>query len=231
MCNNIFQEVKSQLNIRQVIEHYGIRIGRNNKFKCVFHNDKHPSASIKNDYFHCFVCGAGGDLITFTARYLNISNFEACKVLIKEFGLDIETEADYKAEREARLKYKNDIRNSNSMRDKIAKHFEYRSNCKNKKDFKLRQDRKDARAHEADKVDAEVRETGFILADMHRLMNEAINIYPYNDERHIWALQGLTELEFYIDLYDADNVSFTIHHKNVIDKYKKELSKYEGRAD
>ena len=101
---DIFSEVKSRLNIRQVVEHFGYRVNRAHRFVCPFHNDKHPSASIKNDYFHCFVFGAGGDLITFTARYLNISNFEACKVLLKEFGLDIETEADNKAEREGRLK-------------------------------------------------------------------------------------------------------------------------------
>ena len=53
--SNIFEEVKQQLNIRQVIEHYGIRIGRNNKFKCVFHNDKNHLQALK--------------MITFTVLY------------------------------------------------------------------------------------------------------------------------------------------------------------------
>ena len=57
MCNNIFTEVKQRLNIRQVVEFYGYKVNRNGQFICAFHNDHKPSASIKNDYFNCFVCG------------------------------------------------------------------------------------------------------------------------------------------------------------------------------
>ena len=80
---SIFEEVKRQLTITQVVEHYGYRVNRAHRFLCPFHNDRNPSASIKNDYFNCFVCGAGGDLITFTAKYLGLSNFDACKELVK----------------------------------------------------------------------------------------------------------------------------------------------------
>ena len=86
---NIFNEVKQQLNIRQVVEHYGYKINRAGQFACPFHNDKHPSASIKNDYFNCFVCGAGGDVITFTAKLFGIKNYDACKKLVHDFGLNI----------------------------------------------------------------------------------------------------------------------------------------------
>ena len=96
---SIFEEVKSQLNIRQVIEHYGIKVNRANFFICPFHNDHKPSASIKNDYFNCFVCGAGGDLITFTAKLHGLSNIDACKKLVSDFGLNIETEPQTQADR------------------------------------------------------------------------------------------------------------------------------------
>ena len=87
---NIFEEVKDKLTITQVVEHYGFKVNRTHQFVCPFHNDHKPSASIKNDYFNCFVCGAGGDLITFTAKYLGLSNIEACKELVRVFGLDID---------------------------------------------------------------------------------------------------------------------------------------------
>ena len=89
---NIFNEVKQSLNIRQVVEYYGYRINRAGKFICPFHNDTNPSASIKNDYFNCFVCGAGGDVIAFTARLFGLKNIDACKKLIADFGLNIATE-------------------------------------------------------------------------------------------------------------------------------------------
>ena len=86
---SIFEEVKQRLNIRQVVEFYGYKVNRNGQFICAFHNDHKPSASIKNDYFNCFVCGAGGDLITFTAKLHGLSNINACKKLDQDFHLGL----------------------------------------------------------------------------------------------------------------------------------------------
>ena len=118
---SIFDDVKQQLNIRQVIEHYGYKVNRANQFICPFHNDHKPSASIKKDYFNCFVCGAGGDLITFTAKLHGLSNINACKKLVSDFGLNISTEpqtqvdklkADReRAKRQAELKRQKEIEN------------------------------------------------------------------------------------------------------------------------
>ena len=46
---SIFDEVKQQLNIRQVVEFYGFNVNRAGQFICPFNNDHKPSASIKND--------------------------------------------------------------------------------------------------------------------------------------------------------------------------------------
>jgi DNA primase len=101
---SIYEDVKQSLNIREVIEFYGVKVGRNGSFCCPFHNEKHPSASIKNDYFNCFACGVGGDLITFTAKLHGIGNYDACKKLAADFGLTIaqpQTQADrLRADRE-----------------------------------------------------------------------------------------------------------------------------------
>ena len=86
---SIFEEVKRRLNIRQVVEYYGFKVNRAGQFICSFHNDHKPSASIKNDYFNCFVCGAGGDLITFTAKLHGLSNIDACKKLDQDFHLGL----------------------------------------------------------------------------------------------------------------------------------------------
>ena len=118
---SIFNEVKQQLNIRQVVEFYGYKVNRANQFICPFHNDHKPSASIKNDYFNCFVCGAGGDLITFTAKLHRLSNINACKKLVSDFRLNISTEPQTQADklkadrerakRQAELKRQKEIEN------------------------------------------------------------------------------------------------------------------------
>ena len=226
MCNNIFQEVKSQLNIRQVIEHYGIRIGRNNKFKCVFHNDRNPSASIKNDYFHCFVCGAGGDLITFTAKYLGLSNFDACKELVREFNLniDISTKEERRAQSVADQKRKAEIKSCSSLRDKFAKDKEIRSDKRKPTLYKLRNEIRQANRKAEEEQAAYIRHVGLVLAAYHCYLWQGIQMYPFEHERHIKGLQELTTCEFYLDCYDSNALEFCKNYKGVIEKYERELN-------
>ena len=118
---SIFEDVKRRLNIRQVVEFYGFKVNRAGQFICPFHNDHKPSASIKNDYFNCFVCGSGGDLITFTAKLHGLNNYDACKKLVSDFGLNIATDPQMQADklkadrerakRQAELKRQKEIEN------------------------------------------------------------------------------------------------------------------------
>ena len=84
----IFEKVKACVTARQAAEHYGIKVKNNGMACCPFHNDRHPSMKIDKNY-HCFACGVGGDAIDFTARLFGLTQFEAAKKLIEDFGLDI----------------------------------------------------------------------------------------------------------------------------------------------
>ena len=61
---NVFEAVKQSVTTRQAAEHYGIRVNRNGMACCPFHNDKTPSMKL-DKRFHCFGCGADGDVIDF----------------------------------------------------------------------------------------------------------------------------------------------------------------------
>ena len=84
----VFEQVKACVTARQAAEHYGIKVKNNGMACCPFHNDRHPSMKIDKNY-HCFACGVGGDAIDFTARLFGLTQFEAAKKLIEDFGLDI----------------------------------------------------------------------------------------------------------------------------------------------
>ena len=88
---NIFQEIKTFVSAGKAAEQYGIKINRNKMACCPFHNDRHPSMKIDQNYF-CFACGAKGDVIDFTARLFGISQFDAARKLIGDFGLPIKLE-------------------------------------------------------------------------------------------------------------------------------------------
>ena len=221
---SIFEEVKKQLNIRQVVEYYGFKVNRANQFICPFHNDHKPSASIKNDYFNCFVCGAGGDLITFTAKYLGLSNLDAAKELVKEFKLDIdiETADERKARFIAEHKRKAEIKDCNSLRDKFKKDKEIRSEVRKPTLYKLRNEVRQINQRKEQEQELYIHHAGLILADMHRILWQGIHLYPYEDERHIRGLQELTICEYFIDCYYDNAKEFCRACKGVIDRYERE---------
>lgn len=222
---SIFEEVKEQLNIRQVIEHYGFKVNRARQFTCPFHNDHKPSASIKNDYFHCFVCGAGGDLITFTAKYLGLSNIDAAKELVKEFGLniDISTQEEQKARRIAEQKRKAEIKSCNSLRDKFAKDKQIRSESRKYTDYKLRNEVRQIKKKNEEEKEAYIHHAGLVLAEYHCYLWQGIQLYPYWHERHIRGLQELTVCQYYLDCYNTDAVQFVKIYMEVIKEYEREL--------
>lgn len=108
----LFEQVKECVTARQAAEHYGIKVKRNGMACCPFHKDRHPSMKADKIY-HCFACGVGGDAIDFTARLFGISQYEAAKKLVEDFGLDIKVEN--------RSKYEKTPRNRAILKQKQSK--------------------------------------------------------------------------------------------------------------
>ena len=82
---DFIERLKAANPIAEVMSSYVTlkRTGRDYVCLCPFHNEKTPSCHIHPDkeYFHCFGCGAGGDVITFTMKYNNLDYWEAVKLL------------------------------------------------------------------------------------------------------------------------------------------------------
>lgn len=88
---NIFQEMKERVTARQVAERYGLKVSRNGMARCPFHNDKHPSMKIDQNYY-CFACGAKGDAVNYVVVLFGLSQFEAAKMINDDFSLGISIE-------------------------------------------------------------------------------------------------------------------------------------------
>jgi DNA primase len=65
------------------------RSGRDQKGCCPFHNEKTPSFYVYEDGFHCFGCGAHGDVITFVMKTTGAGFMEAVEGLAAEAGLEV----------------------------------------------------------------------------------------------------------------------------------------------
>ena len=84
----IYETIKAAISVKQAAEHYGLKVSHNGMACCPFHNDRHPSLKLNEDYFFCFGCGAKGDVIDLVARLFNLSSYEAAQKLALDFGLD-----------------------------------------------------------------------------------------------------------------------------------------------
>lgn len=89
---NVFDTVKQSVTARQAAEMYGLKIRRNNMVSCPFHNDRTPSMKVDNR-FHCFGCGADGDVIDFVSRIFGISSLEAAQKIASDFGISYDVKS------------------------------------------------------------------------------------------------------------------------------------------
>jgi DNA primase len=78
------------------------RSGRQWKGCCPFHGEKTPSFYVYEDGFHCFGCGAHGDVITFVMRSLGSSFPDAVEQLAAEAGMQVPAPSAEAAEAEKR---------------------------------------------------------------------------------------------------------------------------------
>jgi len=93
MPDEITREIRDRADIVEVIGRYITlkRAGSNYKGLCPFHGEKTPSFNVNIDrqIFHCFGCGAGGDVIAFLMRQENLTFPEALRSLAGELGIVI----------------------------------------------------------------------------------------------------------------------------------------------
>ena len=85
-----------------------IRAGREFKACCPFHNEKTPSFTVNDEkgFYHCFGCGAHGDVIRFLTDHRGLPFMDAVKELAAKAGMDVpapDPQAKERAERAASL--------------------------------------------------------------------------------------------------------------------------------
>lgn len=89
---SFLEEIRNRLSPSEII---GRRVNLKPKGRgefsglCCFHNEKTPSFTVSDDkgFYHCFGCGAHGDIIKFTMETQGLDFLETVKMLAAEAGL------------------------------------------------------------------------------------------------------------------------------------------------
>src|SRR5207247_6818001 len=91
-------DLRLQANILQIVQEYVPlkRAGTSYKGLCPFHSEKTPSFQVHPDkgFFHCFGCGAGGDVFKFLELHEKVGFQDAVKILAQKFGVPLPEPAD-----------------------------------------------------------------------------------------------------------------------------------------
>lgn len=90
------EEIKRRLSIVDLISTYISlkRSGRTYTGLCPFHDDKNPSMQVNEEkgLYHCFSCGAGGDIFSFLVNYRNLTFREALEELAQKLNITLSTD-------------------------------------------------------------------------------------------------------------------------------------------
>ena len=102
MPSSTTELIKGKLDIVDFLRGYMTLTpaGKNFKALCPFHHEKSPSFSIspERQRFHCFGCGADGDIFGFVMKYENMEFAEALRMLAEKAGVELrhENPAEYR---------------------------------------------------------------------------------------------------------------------------------------
>lgn len=89
----ILEQIQSRSDIVEVISRYIPlqKAGRNYRAPCPFHHEKTPSFIVSPDkqIYHCFGCGAGGNVFSFVMKYESLEFPEAVEMLAEKAGIKV----------------------------------------------------------------------------------------------------------------------------------------------
>jgi hypothetical protein len=92
---NLFDCVKNMLDIKYVVEYYGVQLNKADFGLCPFHSERTASFKIyaDNNRFYCFGCGASGTVIDFASKMMGVSGIDALRRLNSDFLLNLPIDA------------------------------------------------------------------------------------------------------------------------------------------
>lgn len=91
--DSVIEQVREAADIVEVVQQYFplTKAGKDFRARCPFHEDKDPSFYVVPDkqIYHCFGCGAGGNVFNFLMQYENLTFRDALEILAKRYGIEL----------------------------------------------------------------------------------------------------------------------------------------------
>ena len=111
------EEIKLRAPIEEIVRQRVPELKRKGKLYeacCPFHEEKTPSFYLFDDHYHCFGCGAHGDVIAFVREVHSLGFIDALKWLAERGGLD--SDELFPKKNEHRIKWQNQSKKTDVLK-------------------------------------------------------------------------------------------------------------------
>lgn len=109
------EKIRSANPLSDWLDKYGVEVNRKGFAKCPFHSEKTASFRVYPDgTYHCFGCGAHGDVITFVMNIQNLSFEDACGLLDRDISYSEQRKID---------RAKRNRNNETDIRERVRKNY------------------------------------------------------------------------------------------------------------
>lgn len=99
ISDDIINQIRDRVDIADIVGHHVslTRAGQNLKGLCPFHQEKSPSFTVSpsRQIFHCFGCGAGGNVFAFLTRITGANFPEVVRDLGRTVGIEVQESAGF----------------------------------------------------------------------------------------------------------------------------------------
>ncbi len=101
MNSSIAEKVIDAVTIPEVLRRYGYPEGRGRRIPCPIHHGKDSNFCYTDKVFHCWTCGAKGNVIQFVMQLFNINFGQAVLKINSDFSLGLTAKKPTYRERKA----------------------------------------------------------------------------------------------------------------------------------
>ncbi len=104
------KELLRSVSMRELVEQYGVKVGRDRYCLCPVHEERSPSCEVYANHMYCHACKRALDPIQFLRETQGLGFRDACKELARMFGItlgcELEETDDEREDRIARQREK-----------------------------------------------------------------------------------------------------------------------------
>lgn len=89
MSNRMAEQIVELVSIPDVLRRYGYGLGRNKRIPCPLHSGKDSNFAYTDTVYHCWTCGASGNVISLVKELYGLNFGQALIKLNCDFGLGL----------------------------------------------------------------------------------------------------------------------------------------------